>query len=415
MRKKYRIAVLLLTAAMVITGCASGIEETDKGSVKTEAGKTDDGRIETEIEEDSDSAIKAEAENIENGDESVEAITAWDVVKEMKAGWNLGNTLDSKNANILRVMPSENWETAWGNPVTTKELIKAVTAEGFNVIRIPVSWEEHLLIGENWKIEEGWLSRVQEVVDYAYEEGVYVILNTHHEDWCQPYYEKEENASKMLASIWSQLSERFKDYDEHLIFEGMNEPRKIGTSLEWNGGDEEGWKVVNNWNKVFIDTVRSSGGKNADRILMIPGYAANCWEALKHIEVPEDNKLIVSVHAYEPYEFALKIDGRGTWDQDTANIDQIMKTLDELFISKGIPVIIGEFGAMYKDAEGNEQERAAWAEYYIKAAKAKGIPCCWWDNGLFEAGEGEAFGLIDRQTCEWRYPLVIEGIKKGLE
>ncbi len=214
--------------------------------------------------------------------------------------------------------------------------------------------------------------------------------------------------------MWSQIAERFQDYDEHLIFEGLNEPRKKGTDVEWNGGDQEGWDVVNALNAVFVRTIRESGGNNTDRILMIPGYAANAWAALEHIQVPEDDKIIVSVHAYEPYDFALNVQGRGTWDQDTENIDTIMQKLDELFISKGIPVIIGEFGAMYKNTEGNESERAAWVQYYVSRAAEKGIPCIWWDNGAFE-GNGELFGLIDRETCEWKYPLILEGLKKGTE
>ncbi|MDO4302949.1 MAG: glycoside hydrolase family 5 protein [Bacillota bacterium] len=344
----------------------------------------------------------------------IETITASELVSEMKIGWNLGNTMESLNSSAIKKMPAVNWETAWGNPVTSKELIDAVIDKGFNVIRIPVSWNDHILISGNWQIEEGWMNRVQEIVDYAYDQGAYVILNTHHESWYGTYYDKEEHSAEVLAAIWSQIAERFKDYDEHLIFEGLNEPRKIGTDVEWNGGDQEGWDVVNHLNAVFVQTIRESGGNNPYRILMIPGYAANCWEAIKHIEVPDDNKIIVSVHAYEPYDFALNVQGRGTWDQDTANIDTIMSSLDTLFISKGIPVIIGEFGAMYKNVERNEQERAAWAEYYVSAAAKIGVPCIWWDNGAFE-GDGELFGLIDRETCEWKYPLVVEGLMKGLQ
>ncbi|MBD5501134.1 MAG: glycoside hydrolase family 5 protein [Lachnospiraceae bacterium] len=322
--------------------------------------------------------------------------------------------MDSLNSSAVKTMSASAWETAWGNPVTTKELIDAVIDEGFNVIRIPVSWNDHIFVSNDWdwEIEEGWLDRVQEIVDYAYDNGVYVILNTHHESWYETYYDKEERSAQILTAVWSQIAERFKDYDEHLIFEGLNEPRKIGTSVEWTGGDQEGWDVVNHLNQVFIQTIRESGGNNPYRILMIPGYGANCWEGIKHIEVPDDPKIIISVHAYEPYDFALNIQGRGTWNQDTSNIDTIMNSLDTLFLSKGIPVVIGEFGAMYKDVEGNEQERAAWARYYVSAAAKKGIPCIWWDNGAFE-GSGELFGLIDRETCEWKYPSIVEGLMQG--
>lgn len=357
---------------------------------------------------------KTENEQIMANDNlEMETLTAMDVVSEMKIGWNLGNTMDSLNSNLVKKMPPENWETAWGNPVTSKELIDAVMAKGFNVIRIPVSWNDHILVAENWKIEESWLDRVQEIVDYAYDNGAYVILNTHHESWYETYYDKEERSAEILTAVWSQIAERFQDYNEHLIFEGLNEPRKIGTDVEWNGGDQEGWDVVNDLNRVFVKTIRESGGNNPYRILMIPAYGANGWEGIKHLEIPDDNKIIVSVHAYEPYDFALNVQGRGTWDQDTTNIDTIINSLDTLFISKGIPVVIGEFGAMYKNVEGNEEERAAWAEYYVSKAAEKGIPCVWWDNGAFE-GNGELFGLIDRKTCEWKYPLVVEGLMKGV-
>ena len=346
--------------------------------------------------------------------ERMKELTAMDVVSQMNIGWNLGNTMDSTNSTALKAAKPSTWETAWGNPVTSEALIDTIIAQGFNVIRIPVSWVDHIMPGGEYKIEEKWMNRVQEIVDYAYSRGAYVILNTHHEGWYDPYYENEETAAKILRGVWTHIAERFKGYDEHLIFEGMNEPRKRNTSLEWNGGDKEGWEVVNNLNKVFIETVRSTGGANEHRMLMIPGYAANCTVGIKHLEVPEgDNKLIVSVHAYEPYNFALNINGTGLWNKDTYAIDSLAKNLNSLFISKGIPVIIGEMGAMHKPVEGNETSRAEWAEYYISKMAEIGVPCVWWDNGAFE-GDGELFGLIDRETLQWKYPLVVEGLLKGI-
>ncbi len=434
MKRYGNILLAAAIATVLLTGCGksesiptgedvnktedvSKSEDTDKAESVNEAENTEkaeDTDNETEILNDSDQQTVTEhqAETNQQGQADMEKITAGELVKEMKIGWNLGNTMDSLNSNIERTMPAEYWETAWGNPVTSKELIDAVVAKGFNVIRIPVSWNDHIS-DTDWIIEESWMDRVQEIVDYAYDRGVYVIINAHHESWYEPYYDNEEHAAEMLTAVWSQIAERFQDYDEHLIFEGMNEPRKIGTGVEWTGGDQEGWEVVNSLNQVFVKTVRESGGNNPCRILMIPGYGANCWEGIRHIEVPQDDKIIVSVHAYEPYEFALNVQGRGTWDNDTANIDTVMNSLDTLFLSKGIPVIIGEFGAMYKNVEGNEEERAAWAEYYVRAAAQRGIPCIWWDNGAF-TGSGELFGIIDRKTYEWKYPLIVEGLMKGI-
>lgn len=404
---KRRTKGLLITAALLLlTGCGKNENVSAVEEVQNEAEIPEEVNEETEVLQEEKEPVMV------NDNPEMEKITASELVSNMRIGWNLGNTMDSLNSSAIKTMPAVNWETAWGNPVTTKELIDAVTAEGFNVIRIPVSWNDHIMVSDDWEIEESWLDRVQEIVDYAYDNGAYVILNTHHESWYETYYDKEEHSAEILAAVWSQIAERFKDYDEHLIFEGLNEPRKVGTNVEWTGGDQEGWDVVNGLNAVFVQTIRESGGNNPYRILMIPGYAANCWEGIKHIEVPEDDKIIISVHAYEPYDFALNIQGRGTWDQDTANIDTIMNSLDTLFVSRGIPVVIGEFGAMYKNVDGNEQERAAWAEYYVSAAAKIGVPCIWWDNGAFE-GDGELFGLIDRETCEWKYPLIVEGLLKG--
>ena len=333
------------------------------------------------------------------------------ITKNMRAGISIGNTLDSTEKNISPKEPTQVFETAWGNPVITQELVDTYIAAGINVIRIPVTWTGHFGEAPECKISDNWMKRVKEVVDYAYNRGVYVILNLHHEDFNYPYYDNKESACEKIEALWRQIAAVFADYDEHLIFEGQNEPRKIGTPYEWNGGDEEGWDVVNATNRVFVDTIRSCGGHTPQRYLMIPGYAANCTVGIRHVEVPADDRIIVSVHAYEPYDFALNTEGRNDWQHDTANIDKLMSDLNELFISRNIPVIIGEFGAMSKD---NEADRAEWVEYYTRAAKCIGIPCLWWDNGLFE-GEGERFGLFDRYTYQCRYPRVLEGFLKGTE
>lgn len=340
--------------------------------------------------------------------------TAKELVAGMKIGWNLGNTMDSVNDRIEKTSAPAAWETAWGNPVTSKQLIEKIINEGFNVIRFPVSWRNHIAESEDYKIDTAWMDRVQELVDYAYEKGAYVILNIHHEGWHDPYYANQEAAGKKLRKVWEQIAGRFADYGDRLVFEGMNEPRKCGTPMEWNGGDQEGWDVVNYLNKVFIETIRTAGGNNPERCLMVPSYAANCTIGIRHLEIPEgDERLIASVHAYEPTDFALTVQGRGLWNRDTKVIDQLMIDLQDLFLSKGTPVIIGECGAMYKAVDGNEASRAEWAEYFFGKTKELGVPCVWWDNGYFE-GHGELFGLIDRKTLEWKYPLLMEGIWKGI-
>lgn len=337
---------------------------------------------------------------------------AMEFVKHLKAGISIGDTLDATRDDAgYREEPAV-FETAWGNPVIREELIDAILGTGFNIVRIPVSWRNHLGAAPEFHIEEKWMNRVQEVVDYVYGKGAYVILNVHHEDWNYPYYDNQEEVCAKMRAVWRQIAARFADYDEHLIFEGQNEPRKIGTPLEWNGGDQEGWDVVNAVNQAFVDTVRQCGGHNPRRFLMIPGYAANCTVAIRHLVVPADERVMVSVHAYEPYEFALQVPGRNVWNHDTAVIDNLMKELRERFLSKGIPVVLGEFGAMNKG--GNEEERAAWVEYYVGRATETGVPCIWWDNGRFE-GEGELFGLFDRQDFHCAFPRLVEGFMKGLK
>ena len=331
-----------------------------------------------------------------------------DMVADMRVGWNLGNTLDATGGSGLGS------ETSWGNPKTTKEMIDAIVDEGFNVIRIPITWERHFGKAPEYKIDEAWLNRVQEVVDYAFERDVYVIINCHHEDWHFPSDKNKEQASEILRALWTQIAERFRDYGEKLIFEGLNEPRKKGTPMEWNGGDYEGKQVVNHFAKVFVETVRATGGNNTIRNLMVTGYAASSnKETLRSIRLPEDAHLIVSVHAYTPYEFSLNISGTADWDakKDTADIDYLMKTIEELFLEKGIPVIIGEFGALNKE---NEAERVEWVTYYLNKAEEIGVPCVWWDNGSFK-GTGENFGLINRRELTFPYPDLLKAIMAATE
>ncbi len=341
--------------------------------------------------------------------DEIRDIPSTELVKEIKVGWSLGNTLDSTGGTGV------DSETSWGNILTTKEMITTVKDAGFNIIRIPTTWGIHM--DENNVVDEAWMNRVQEVVDYAYSQDMFVILNIHHEEWHDPYYETEAEATEKLKALWTQIGTRFAGYNEKLIFEGLNEPRKRNTGVEWNGGDDEGREVVNHFNAAFVETIRGLGGNNAKRHLMIPGYAASSTDsALKAIKVPEgDDKIIISVHAYTPYAFALSDDfaaRKFSPDDTSANdIIYLMDTLKTTFIDKGTPVIIGEFGAR---AKANEDIRAEWATFYVSKAKEIGVPCLWWDNGAF-SGNGENFGILNRSSCTWEYPVIIDGLMKGLE
>ncbi|MDE6619624.1 MAG: glycoside hydrolase family 5 protein [Lachnospiraceae bacterium] len=409
--------ILVLCLMMAMTGCAkensaagSSVANVSAVSVEVEKNVMESANMETTVIESSIAENSQEESESENINKDMESLSAMDIVNDMRIGWNIGNTLDSTRTDIAGDELPYQFETAWGNPQATQELIDAVLDAGFNVIRIPVSWTNHIGPEPEYLITESWMERVQEVVDYAYNKGAYVILNIHHEDWNYPYYDNLDRAAAEMEAVWGQIAEVFRDYDEHLIFEGQNEPRKVGTPLEWNGGDAEGWEVVNKTNQVFIDTVRQSGGCNPYRMLMIPGYAANCTVGIQHIVLPEnDNRIIISVHAYEPYDFALNPNGRREWNHDTESIDSLMNNLKILFLDKGTPVIIGEFGAVGRE---NESERAEWAAYYVHAAKGIGVPCVWWDNGLFE-GSGERFGLFDRHSYECRYPEILTALMQA--
>ncbi|MGF7146223.1 endoglucanase [Anaerotaenia torta] len=388
-------------------------EEKISGSEVTEATKTPSetedaaSGSETKASEEKDGSEEAQAPG-EKELQEMRDITSLELVKEIKIGWNLGNTMDATGGTGI------NSELSWGNPMTKKEMVDTLKAAGFNVLRVPTTWEKHLGPAPDYKIDEKWLSRVRDIIDYGIDNDMFVILNMHHEEWHFPSYENEEAAIKILTAVWKQIANCFEGYDEHLIFEGLNEPRQKGTPNEWNGGNKEGWDVVNQFNAAFIETIRNAGGNNPLRHLMIPPYAAaastKTWSGFT---IPEDDKVIVSIHAYTPYNFTLNLNGTSEWSREKPNdkneIDGLMSSLDKFFISKGIPVIIGEFGAMNKE---NIEARTDWAEYYIKKAGEIGIPCIWWDNGAF-SGEGELFGLLDRRNLSWKYPEIVDALMKG--
>lgn len=318
-------------------------------------------------------------------------------------GWNLGNSLDATGSGMSS-------ETSWGNPKTTKELILKVKEAGFDAVRIPTTWYNHL--DSDFNISEEWLARVQEVVDYAYDEGMYVILNVHHENWNDPYESTLPDVKKKIKKLWTQIANRFESYGERLIFEGMNEPRWKNTNYEWNGGNAEGRRVVNAYNECFVETVRATGGNNRYRALMIPTYAASA-SGLDGFTVPQDKSLIVSVHAYSPYNFAMNPSGTTKFDpnntSDTQELTWLAGTLYDRFISKGTGVIIGECGTANKN---NYSDRVNWAGYFPKLFRSKGIPVFLWDNNAYGSGN-ETFGQLHRDTLVWEYPEYIKAFVKA--
>ena len=287
-------------------------------------------------------------------------------------------------------------------------------------MRIPVSWHDH--IDADGVISERWLSRVQQVVDWAMSKGLYVILNAHHDVMTGVYYpssEYYETSAAFTRGIWSQLAERFADYDEHLIFEPINEARQRDTDHEWSFDSRnpdclDAADCINRLNQLFVDTVRMSGGYNETRYLMIPGYATAPGPVLNDTFIlPEDdadNRLIVTVHTYIPYDFAQNTRStlRDFEVRDmgiTQQIAQTMASLYKKYIVNGIPVVVGEFGALNKN--GNTQARVNYTAYATVAAAARNIPVIWWDNNAVN-GNGENFGIIDRKNITFYFPEIVE-------
>lgn len=323
------------------------------------------------------------------------------IVQSISVGWNLGNSLDCYENTFTKVAT----ETSWGNSKTTEKMIMGVKNSGFNAIRIPVTWGEHM--DDNNIINTEWLDRVQEVVDYAYNNDMFVILNMHHDDylWFNPTEEEYSQDSEKLKAIWKQISERFIDYGDRLLFEGMNEPRTINSELEWQGGTPEERAVINKYEQDFINTVRSTGGNNSNRTLVITSYAASAeTAAIDDIAIPDDKNIIVSVHYYAPWKFSEGIDIVFTED-GKKEITKKFAELKEKFIDKGTPVIIGEFGCV--NAADNAT-RSEYYNYYISSAKANGIKCFVWDNGK-SSGES-SFGLFNRNSLSWNNEI-LDGIK----
>lgn len=358
------------------------------------------------------------------------------ILEDMGLGWNLGNSLDATGGSGLDT------ETSWSNPKTTQALIDKVKSLGFNTVRVPVSWGKHVS-GDNYTIDSAWLARVKEVVDYCYKNDMYVILNIHHDTKSSAsasgagYYPRSSaysSSEKFVTSVWSQAAEYFKDYDYHLIFETLNEPRLIGTGYEWwfnkwNIPSEvkDAIDCINKLNQKAVDTIRDTGSNNRGRLIMCPGYDASIDGAtVSGFKLPTDisgnkNRIAVSVHAYSPYNFAMNV-GSGSTSTYTSSIknelQDLFSTLKSNFRDKGIPVVIGEFGSTDKN---NTAERVKWATDYTALAKKNNIPCVLWDNNAFAVYNGnsivlnsEYHGYINRKNNTVTSPAkdVIEALMK---
>ena len=361
--------------------------------------------------------------------------TSMELTGQMGAGWNLGNTLDSHWGEAYPWTASLplGQETLWGNPKTTKAMIEKVKEAGFKTVRVPVTWYIATGSAPNYTINNTWMNRVQEIVDYVIDNDMFCILNLHHEDkltdrgysnngWL--YFggtgtvsESDKTIMKnRMGKLWEQIAERFKDYDEYLIFEGLNEP-----GMHENGGWTSAKATfLNELLQIFVNTVRAGGGKNPERHLMIPPYCAaiDMWgdktaqlnaflNGNKPRVTDSKNKLIVSLHYYEPYGFCMA-KSNDTWYRSvyntsdghiSGNVNSVLSVIKN-FTDKGIPVVMGETGASGTRAEA---ERVKWANDYLKKVNALGVPVVLWDDG------GD-FKLLNRSSRTWYFPNLTKAI-----
>jgi endoglucanase len=360
---------------------------------------------------------------------------AQEIVYNMQFGWNLGNTLDAthwnddQNAGLTT-------ETGWGQPKTTQEMIKGLKNLGIKTIRIPVSWHNHIS-DNNYSIDSSWMSRVKQIVDWAYNEEMYVIINIHHDNYNSKnnnfkygkgFYPSEEyktESLKFITRVWEQICQTFNEnYDDRLVFEVLNEPRLQGDAHEWGYQSscatcKEAMNVLNEFNQAALDTIRASGGNNANRLVMIPSIAASPDHAFSSdFKMPTDsaeNALALSVHMYTPYDFAMGVPGGEKFTSGhKGTLDYYFNKLNNLYVSKGIPVVIGEMGATNKD---NLEDRAAWFGYFVQHSRKYGITACVWDNGVAEPSktESEKYGYYNRTKQEWYFPLLMEVALKASE
>ena len=343
------------------------------------------------------------------------SMTSLELSQEMGLGWNLGNSMEAILANNGELSGGE---TSWGNPVVTKQLIDAVKAAGFNTIRIPVSWSHKMQNAETFEISYEWKLRVEEVVNYALDNGMYVLINIHWDGgWMDaPTYENQDYINDRLAVMWKQIAKFFRNYDDHLLFAGSNEVHVAG---DYGEPSSEHAEVQNSFNQTFVNTVRATGGRNSFRHLVVQTFNTNIGYGVRHFSFPEDevaDRLMVEVHFYDPYQFALEENGStylwgvensgnaahsGWGDQDW--VDEAFGDVKTHFVSKGYPVIMGEYGAILRTSlpspayEQHVESRNAYLAYVTSAAVSNGVIPVYWDNG-YTGNNG--FGLFNRNNGE---------------
>jgi endoglucanase len=322
--------------------------------------------------------------------------TSMALVKAMGPGFNLGNTLDAVGG-----------ETAWGNPPTTQAMIQAVANSGFKSMRIPVTWRGHFGPAPSYTIDLAWMNRVQQIVDWALGAGLYAIINMHHDGgtdiaagaWIRNASTDYPGTLAEYQALWAQIAERFKDHGESLVFESMNE---VGfDDLKVSGvPSQAAFDLLNQLNREFVTLVRASGGSNGQRHLLVAGYDTDVNQSIRGTVMPNDSRTILSIHYYSPWQFCIKGDVKewGT-DAEVAALQLDFGRLKSTFVDRGIPVILGEYGAIRTTGAAS---RAFWMEWVAKASCDFGIAPYLWDNGTVDE--------FDRKTLTWRNPGLPEAL-----
>lgn len=369
---------------------------------------------------------------------SAQTPTAMEMASKMYPGWNLGNTMEPGPCDWIS--NPLNWETAWQGSQTTQKIIDFVKAQGFRSIRIPCSWFVHS--DENRNIDEKWLDRVQEIVDYCIKDSLYVVLNDHYDNgWIERSFANrtEESVKEncvFLSTLWKQIATRFRDYDHRLLFAGMNEPDAAGDKSKDKAGDIA---TLIRYEQAFVDAVRQTGGNNATRILVVQSPSASIDLAYKYDVMPADatpNSLMLEVHFYAPYNFTMMTKdeswgnqayywGAGnhvsgskynvTWGEEQY-IQSQMRQMKTKYTSKGIPVIMGEFGTLWRTMpKGENQEKHdasiySWYSTLCKYAILNGVVPFVWDTNHCQR---PSMDILNRKTLTVFNKQALNGILDG--
>lgn len=341
--------------------------------------------------------------------------SAKDAVRNMGLGFNLGNTMDACGIGPGHTM--REYETQWGQPVTTQAMMAFLKKGGINAVRIPVTWYEHM--DQSGQVDTAWMNRVQQIVDYVINSGLYCVVNVHHDTaagsgaWVKADAANHTANSARFKGLWTQIATRFKDYDHHLLFESYNE--MLDAANTWNAPKSaDSYEALNAYAQDFVDAVRNTGGNNTNRNLIVNTYAgAHGQEVLNSFAVPTDRvagHLAVEVHSYDPYNW---VKTYRAWTSACSNeVKNMFGLLNTRFVSQGIPVILGEYGThgdgiSVNGASPDDLKQAAADQAYdiVKQAKALGIATFYWMN-IFDAN--------DRTALRWTLPTTVSAMLKAI-